>query len=296
VYLLTYPSLAKEKLIGFWQKTIPTIQVDTLRILFYSGMIFFTYEWYSYLIALSKAAIFYKPLLVLQLFQLHFPSPEVILILYILLLSSCIGAILNIKPLFTSALATFLFIWMQGLLYSFEKLDHTFATFTYAAMLMPFLIYERRKAFAQRNIQQEAWPLQLICVCIALVYLLSGLEKLFISGLQWMSADNFRSYIFMHQAPAGLAIAQSSFLCIILPILAIIFQLCFFTIFFFPKLKTLILIIGAGFHAGTFILLNIGWYLNAWIFVYIFFIDWHKMFEKLNSTHFSILFKDSSYR
>ena len=277
-YGLTKTSIVKQKIISFWHTKISVKQADYLRIIFYSGMIFFTYEWYNSLIILTKAAVFYKPLLLLQIFQPHFPSSQAILIIYILFLGSCVGVILNFRPILTSTLTTLIFVWMQALLYSFEKLDHTYATFTYCAMLMPFLIREQIKAVRMNKEQQEGWPLQLICLCIALAYLFSGLEKLLLSGFNWASAENFKSYIFLHQAPVGLFVAESNFLSILLPTIAIIFQLFFFIILFLHKLKIPILITGIGFHAGTYILLSVGWYISPWIFVYIFFIDWYKIF------------------
>jgi hypothetical protein len=61
-----------------------------------------------------------------------------------------------------------------------------------------------------------------------------------------------------------------------------LFQLGFITILFFPRLKLMILLSGVAFHIGTYLLLEVGWYINAWILVYIFFIDWTWLDSYLN--------------
>jgi hypothetical protein len=182
--------------------------------------------------------------------------------------------IFSIQPVLSSVVAAALVILLQGWLFSFEKIDHTFSTLTYAALVMPFLVYEYAKAAKKKQHTQAGWPLQLICVCIAAVYFMAGLEKLLIAGLDWIRPDSFRSYLYLHQAPIGLWVAKSNLLCTILPLVAMLFQLGFFTILFYPALRPFVLLSGIAFHTGTYLLLEVGWYINAWIMVYIFFIDW----------------------
>jgi hypothetical protein len=259
---------------AFWHTPVLIRQAHWLRVLFYLGMLFFTYDWFYYLDLVRPAEIFYKPLLLLRILNIDFPSVTVSGIVFGLLMLSYAGVLFWFKPVISSIVATLLFVLMQGWLYSFEKIDHTFSTLTYVALIMPFLIYEQQKASRARSIQQAAWPLQLIRVCIAMVYVMAGLEKLLIAGTEWFNPDSFRSYLYLHQAPAGLWVAQSDLLCTILPVGAMLFQLGFSVILFFRKLTLFVLLAGIGFHAGTYILLEVGWYFNAWIFVYIFFIDW----------------------
>ncbi|QHT67527.1 hypothetical protein GXP67_13270 [Rhodocytophaga rosea] len=267
----------RTRFIDFWQRPVSVMQVRILSIVFYSGILFFTYEWYGYLSELSKAKAFYQPLQLLRLLHIGFPAPTLLLILCIMLWLSCVAVILNFKPVISASITTFLFILLQGWLYSFEKLDHTFSTLTYAAMIMPFLIYEQYKSIELNQKWLSGWALQLICVCIALAYLLAGLEKILISGWHWIDSDTFRSYIYLHQAPLGLEIAKSQWLCKVLPALALLFQIGFIGILILRKFIILFLIAGVGFHIGTYLLLGVGGYANPWIFVYIFFIDWDKL-------------------
>jgi hypothetical protein len=272
VYRLPFRS----RVAAFWNMPVSVRQVHWLRILFYLGMAFFTYDWHYYLNLVRPAAVFYKPLLILRILNIGFPSEMVSGILAGLLMLLYAAVIFQWWPVISSVLATLVFLLLQGWLYSFEKIDHTFSTLTYAALVMPLLIYEQRKAIQAGNLLQAAWPLHLIRVCIAMAYLMAGLEKLLIAGTGWLSPGSFRGYLYLHQAPAGLWVAQSDILCTVLPMAAMLFQLGFIAILFFPRLTPFLLLSGVAFHAGTYVLLEVGWYFNAWIFVYIFFIDWSR--------------------
>jgi hypothetical protein len=270
----TYQQSFRSRIHSFWDIHVPVRQVEWLRVLFYLGMIFFTYDWFYYINLVRPAAVFYKPLPLLRVLGIGFPSVPVTGLLCGMLMVSYIAILLRMKPVISSAIATLLFVLLQGWLFSFEKIDHTFSTLTYAALLMPCLLYEYTKAVYSGKDIQAGWPLQLIRVCIAMVYLMAGLEKLLIAGIDWIDPDSFRSYLYLHRAPAGLWVAGSTLLCTILPLLGMLFQLGFISILFFPRLKLIILLSGIAFHTGTYLLLDVGWYVNTWIFVYIFFINW----------------------
>lgn len=272
-----YKSAFRSGVHTFWNITVSVRHVYWLKVLFYLGMFFFTYDWFYYLELVRPAVVFYKPLLILRMLNIGFPSVVVNGILYAMLMISYVAVIFNFKPVISSIIGTLLFLLLQGWLYSFEKIDHTFSTLTYAALLMPLLLYEHKKAIIVGSHVQAAWPLQLIRVCIALVYFMAGLEKLLIAGTNWFNPESFRSYLYMHQAVAGLWVAQSNILCTVLPFAAMIFQLGFIVILFFPRLICFVLLSGIAFHTGTYLLLGVGWYFNAWIFMYIFFINWNSL-------------------
>jgi uncharacterized membrane protein (DUF485 family) len=266
---------------AFWNQQVTVKQVKIVSGLYFAGMLFFSYEWYALLTDLYQAAAFYKPVPLLSVFHLGFPTPLASAVGCALLLQACCLTMLQIKPVFFSSVAAALFILLQAWLYSFEKMDHTFATFTYAAMLMPFLLYEQRKAIQKQVDVQEGWPLQLICLCVGLVYFMAGLEKVLISGTNWWSPQTFRNYIYLHQAWLGMQVAGSTFLCTLLPLLALVFQIGFIGAVFFKKWRIVLLLGGVAFHAGTYLLLGVGGLFNAWIVVYIFFINWDKVFQSL---------------
>lgn len=279
----SYSPSFKRRVSRFWSSSVPVKRVTWLRILLYAGILFFTYDWYWYLVDFGKAAVFYKPILLLKLLGVPFPSAEVSLILCILLVLSCMAVIFSFQMVLSSVIVAALFVLIQGWINSFEKIDHTFATLTYAIILMPFLLYQQQMANRHHSSVQAGWPLQLIKLSISLVYFMAGLEKLLISGWHWLDKETFRSYIFLHQVPLGLWIAKSDFLSVLLPLFALVFQLSFISILFFPRLTAIFLLAGIAFHMGTYLLLQVGWYFNAWVLVYIFFINWESLEKRIRS-------------
>lgn len=248
--------------------------VRILRVIFYSMLIWLNRETYADLTRLLQLKEFYSPVLLLKIFPTGFPSHEVIIFLTALLFISAALVIANVRAVLFSVLSVLLFIYIQALLFSFEKMTHGFATFTYCAMLFPFLLYEYKEAKFKKSEVVKGWPLQLILLVISLVYLMSGLEKLLVSGLAWISPETLRTYLYLHKAPLGLWIAEKPVLSGFIMTFALLFQLCFISILFFKKLKWPLLICGVLFHVGTVLLFNISEILNPWIFVYIFFVQW----------------------
>ena len=262
---------------AFWNRPVPAVRVRVLRILFYAALLFFSREWYADLTARYGAAVFYKPLPLLRLLPGGFPPPPVLAALCGLLWGCCLLALLGRRAVWSAAGAAGLFVLLQGWLYSFEKMDHTYALLTYAALPMPWLLAERQRALGEGQTEQAAWPLRLIQLVIGLVYLQTGLEKLLIGGPAWLHPETFRNYLYLHQAPLGLWVAGSDVLCVLLPALALGFELGFILVVFRPAWAWVFLPTGVLFHAGTYLLLGVGWYFNGWVATYIFFIPWEKL-------------------
>jgi hypothetical protein len=261
---------------AFWNRPVPTGRVRVLRILFYASLLFFSHEWYSDLSARYGAAVFYKPLPLLRLLALDFPPPPLLAVLCGLLWATCSLAMLGVWAVGSAGLAAGLFVLLQAWLFSFEKMDHTFALLTYAALPMPFLLAGRQRALREGQPGQAAWALRLIQLVIGLVYLQTGVEKLLIGGPGWLHPETFRNYLYLHQAPLGLWVSGSDVLCVLLPALALGFELGFIVVVFRPTWARVFLPAGVLFHAGTYLLLGVGWYFNGWIATYIFFIPWEK--------------------
>jgi hypothetical protein len=127
VYLYGQKSGFRAYLHHFWNRPVPVGRIPALRVLFFAFLIFFTHEWYRDLTALQRAAAFYKPLPLLRVLHLGFPPSWALAVLCGLLLLSCVTAIFNLKPVLSSAVAAVLFVLLQAFLFSFEKMDHTFA-------------------------------------------------------------------------------------------------------------------------------------------------------------------------
>ena len=249
--------------------------IDVLRIFFLGYFLFVSYELCKSLLLMQPLKPFYKPILWLKIFNIPFPDSSTIITIGVLWYILTILAILNIRTVLCSGISLFLFILVQCWIFSFEKIDHSYATLTYAFILLPFLFDEQKK----NNPIFNSWSLQLIRISIAMVYFLSSLEKIFISQLSWLKPDTLKTYMDFHETNLSKFIAQYDSLCILISSGTLLFQLSFILIIFLPKYKWFWIIGGILFHTGTLLVMKIGHPLNPWIVVYIFFIDWTTVYD-----------------
>lgn len=251
-----------------------TKHFQALRLIFYLGLLAYTWDWYLDFEQIVRMRAFYKGVHIFRLIGLEVLSLEVYYFLFAIYLLSLLMVLLNVWKIWFAASAALLFILFQGYLFSFEKIEHSYTTLSYAALLMPFLFYELEK---QNGKTRQSFVLFLIQLSIAGAYFLAGVEKLLSSGFTWASAETFRTYIYLHQQEVGQQIAKNDFLAHLLPWGALLFQLLSLFIVFYPRHKAIFLVGGVIFHWGTRLLMGIGSFVSPWIFVYVFFLNWEKI-------------------
>lgn len=264
----------KNRNIQFWNAETSIKQITIVKYAFVVIIGLFTWDWLFIFSNLVKASAFYEPVFLLKILSLPFPNETVVYLLIILMWSLAISLLLpfqKLQVIFSSILAI-LFLILQGYLYSFHKLDHTFATFTYVLLILPFMLYEQNKAKKQNFNMQNAWALQLAKVMICIAYFLTGFEKMLISGFTWFAPYNLEYHVKIHQSDFGLWISQSNIISSILLIWVVIWELGFPLLLFFPKLKFPILIAGVLFHLATFFLFGVGGWYSPWWLVYVVFL------------------------
>lgn len=229
-----------------------------LQVLLALGWIYESFTWYKSLLRLSHLKDLYEPYALLRF--MAFPDAEELFFYFALLyLFFLLSFIWRVAAIFW-ALAVALLVILMGFLYGFSKIDHTYATWLYVSLLLPFLLQNRE--------QVDAWALRLMQCVVAGVYLQAGLEKLFISGWEWFSPLTLKSHLLLHPTALGLQIAESPLLCVLGSWFMIIFQIGFVSILFFPKLKYIFLPAGVFFHLSTFVLMNVGGLVSYWYLVY----------------------------
>ena len=261
---------------------LPSFFFNRLRLVFYLGLLLYTWNWYEDFSRIVKMQAFYKGVHLFRFFQLGIPEIAVFYGLFAIYLLSILMVLLNIRTTFFASITALGLVLFQGYIYSFEKIEHGYTTLTYACMLMPFLFYELKRQKGQ--VFQSSFVLFLIQLSIAGAYGLSGAEKLLTSGFQWANPETFRTYLLLHPRDAGLWVAEQAFLLNTLPWLVLVFQLSFVIVPFLPRFRYIFLISGIAFHWGTTWLMGIGAYWSPWIFVYVFFLDFHKLDIKFLSS------------
>ena len=212
---------------------------------------------------------FYNPVGIGKIMLPIFPSVEVLWTIYIVMLVSVASIILLPHKWISATICLISFLLYQQLLSGFNKYDHGYTTLTYAMMVYPFVLYEEGKA---KREQTKAWGIVLIQLLICLSYFYGGMEKILISGLDWILNNNLQQHLLIHQTAAGIALYQYPIVCKTLSLGVIVFQCSFILIPFYSKLKYILLPIGIIFHTCTWILLDVGGVINPWWWMYLFFL------------------------
>jgi hypothetical protein len=281
--LINNPWLAK-KWNCFWEQDTNRRGNQILNRLYILFVLFFTRDLIWDIVDLQAAALFfYKPVFIHKILGLGFSSIPWSVLLVGLFYLSLIASFFDKLRNWTFLFAMLLFVYFEGLLNGFEKLDHGFATFFYAGFGLVISNFVSRPSSTKVF---PKWPILLIQLWVCLSYFLAGLEKLTISGVNWMfSVHSIQSHLVALPTPLGLLVSESVFLCWIIMVFTISLQFGFISVLFNKKLVLPILLIGVSFHWGTTLLLGINQYINPWIAAYIFFIDWStiSIFQKIRN-------------
>ena len=282
-FILLLVCLNSRQAFGKWfirlasRRDLPVQQAVMLRIFFYCCMIGFTLDWYQYLHEYGRAVAFYKPVWFLKILAVPYPGPCTIKIMFGLFITFAMLSAAGIKTVVFSCLSALLFQLQWAFLSSFEKINHTYATFGFVALLMPLLLYQQQKG--ARYIKR--WPLFYIQAAIAGGYFFSGLEKLLISGAEWLNAGTTAFYLSTKHAAAANQLLNFPVILNFSVILILIWQVTFPVILFKKNLRIWYLPAGLVFHISTVALLKVGALVNPWVFLYVFFLDMPKSARKL---------------
>jgi hypothetical protein len=115
-------------------------------------------------------------------------------------------------------------------------------------------------------IVSPAHAIVLAKLCLALVYLSAGFEKLRAAGLRWADGHTLQAYLLEHyiytERPQALWLAQQPRLCRWLSTAVLTWELSFWLILIFPPLEWVYIPVGLGFHAGT----SIGMRIHYWVY------------------------------
>ncbi|GAB4340218.1 MAG: hypothetical protein OHK0038_19650 [Flammeovirgaceae bacterium] len=214
---------------------------------------------------------FYKPISFLSWFNLPFPPVWLNWVMFSVIIVSSIFCIFRRYLFLSSLITTFIFLISQAYYQSFEKIDHGFTTFGYAALLMPFVAWERKKAIRYQQVEMSGWAIWLIQVSVVMSYFLSGMEKITVGGLSWLEAEHLSTYLLFSNTSNAKWLLQYPFLIQMFSIFIVIFQLFSPLILFFRRFTVFFLMAGITFHSCTKFFMDVGIWLSPWIWVYVFF-------------------------
>jgi hypothetical protein len=260
-----------QQLQQYWHEKPLDFNSKINHFIVYGAILYYFHDYLEGYAFWIQYADLYQAILLFKILHISLLSLGVVQVLFGIFCLATIAAMFRIQLKISSLVVCLLFILFQGWNYSFGKINHGFALLTYASILLCIESYlpDNQKGITQRLIQ----------LTIAFCYLMAGLEKLFISHFDWVSATTFQGYLLLHPTPLSEYVLKFEWLCVLLPSIALAIQLGFVGIIFFKKLRPWILTSGVCFHFGTVVLLGISSYVHPWVICYIFFVDWNKLFK-----------------
>ncbi|MCS6833942.1 MAG: hypothetical protein NZ521_10245, partial [Flammeovirgaceae bacterium] len=267
----------------FWQRKVSIRTIDWLITTYYVGMLYYMHDWWFDFEYFPRYESFYRPISFLSLLHLPFPPTWMNWMMYIMLIVSIVACIFRLYIFFFSISAAILFHIAHAYYFSFEKIDHGFATFGYVAMLMPFLANDYQKARLSKQGECRGWSLWLMQSAIAFSYFLSGLEKIWTGRFIWFSEHHLSAYLAAANTDMAKMLLQYPPLVQSISIFIISFQLTFPMVLFYRRATWFYLLRGAFFHLQTKFIMNIGAWLSPWIWAYVCFI-FPLLFEKKYAT------------
>jgi predicted DCC family thiol-disulfide oxidoreductase YuxK len=130
---------------------------------------------------------------------------------------------------------------------------------------------------------EYTWPIRMVWLLMAMIFLAAGVTKLRWSGLGWITSDNLQNTILQHHygslsEPAtslGLWVAQHKYLCRAIAGATVLMEIAF-PLVLFSRFARWTLVPGM-FAAQVFIYLMIGVAFTQFMFAYLFFVPWERV-------------------
>ncbi len=262
-----------------------------LIVYFFVSNVLLSNQWLEILTEYSQIAVLYEPISFYKILSPCFPSLSFLKNSFLLFISltfigiiSCLFSfffrkiiILKIILLSCIVLSSGLFIYLQGFLYDFGKTEHTYATWNWVCILLPFWFYQTNftnPVLDNLNSENNVLLISqnyLLFLAVGLIYTSSGLEKLFIGGFEWINGNALLSYLQHSPTELGQSLSDYPFLITLLSLLTIVWEISFLLILHKNKhIRFTLIFIGVCFHVGTYFFLGVGHYFSPWIWVYVF--------------------------
>ena len=132
------------------------------------------------------------------------------------------------------------------------------------------------------------WPLLLIQLFVAQVYLFSGWSKLFRVGWSWVSAENLRHWLLLFNQEDQIAVfrglgtwfAGHPTLCLLIAIGSLTLDLTFIVVLAWKRARAIYVPLAAAFHVGIFFSMNIVFLNLPQLLV---FLDWDWFVQRMRS-------------
>jgi hypothetical protein len=138
------------------------------------------------------------------------------------------------------------------------------------------------RASSRFDASDFTWPLRLIQVFVAQVYIFSAYSKVVVSGWHWLSSVNIRNFLLILNEQDQIAVfhrfgmwlAGQPALCLAIGIATLALEVGFVGVLFSHRWRRVLLITAVGFHAGVLFAMNIFFSNVALLPIYV---DWQRL-------------------
>ncbi len=220
----------------------------------------------------------------------HLQTPAGILTLKTLMVLSLLLSTIGFGTVISTKTSLLLVIFYQGLLRSFGHFNHDEMIAVYFLVVLAFtpcgdafsIDSWRRKTTREMPAFAYAYPILLMQLLLAWVYVSSALIKLRVAGMKYLSADNLPALAIFHSLDN---LHDTSFkIAFMLPqvkqylpfavAFVLIWELLFPLAIFFQRIRWWILAIGVAFHIATLFVMNI--FFPHQLAMYLVFVNWKR--------------------
>lgn len=214
--------------------------------------------------------LFYKPIHFWGVILPSFPAWWIIVsILGTMLVCSIWGLWALFKDQFESLWLKVLPLpigWMVLLaaFFGFSKIDHTYSTMYLGACMLPALVY------TYGHPDRFALTVRILQACIWGSYFFAALEKVFLSGINWINPIHFQQLSYLHPTEINQWILSQPGLGSLILIGGIVFQLLTVLQWRYSIWGYINLIGAILFHLGNWLIFNIGGWQTPWLLMGIF--------------------------
>ena len=218
-----------------------------------------------------------------------------------LMVASFFAATVGYQTRLTTKSSALLFVFYQGLLRSFSHFNHDEMPAVYILFVLAFspcgdrfsldsyLANWRKLVGPRSSAIIYGYPIVLMRILVAWSYFSSGLIKLRVAGLSYLSADNLPALAIFHsldnlhdtQFRLGFWLVQYREYTPVLIALVLLWELSFPLAIFFRRARMVILSIGVAFHLATVLFMNI--FFPYHLAMYLVFVDWGKVRQRIES-------------
>lgn len=301
----------------YWFHPRPLLNLAFCRILFVLTQLIYLIgdNYYSTLTQSIKIPDnFYHPLPVLQILTLSFgshyrPDLTVLILIFWLTLLTGLSSLIGWKTRISLFLFAYGNLFIQSYVYSFGQIHHSSSLMLIALAVFAFSpagevlsiddwqkyirARKQRASFDQqqsyfsslfhRSSPLANWPLLLMQWMFAFTYLSAAFSKLK-SGLEWMNGYTLQYYMMAvggqwNKSEFAFWLSQHHHLAILFSWISVIWELTFFLVLIFPRLKWIYLPLGVGFHTGIYIVFGLNFF--RMIVLYAVFIPWTTLLQKI---------------